>query len=184
MKATRILHSARKEGLSAGGVAASDESDYKLKVAVMHHDEPTRALAGLVLQRAAQSVDMRSFHCAWWSMDELLDSRVLDQAVQSAVEADLIVVSVRVPGELPAGLCVWIDFWLPRRPQGSGALMALIGGQEEPCFDSAPARDYLRAVARRAHLDYLEHESPLPTIGPSALVGAHTSRLPAYALRA
>ena len=154
MSALSLSNFSPEEGLLARAVAASNETDYGLKIAVIHHDEAMGALASLALGRAAQSVGLRSFHCAKWSIASLLDSRVLVHAVQAAVVADVIVVSVRAKGE-PAGLCVWIDSWLPRRPPGNGALLAFIGvpGKSPPA--SAQMQDYLRAVARRARLEFV-----------------------------
>jgi hypothetical protein len=184
MKTLGLLSPSTKRGLSARRVAASNQSVYSLKVAIIHHDESTRALASLVLGRASQSAGMRSFQCTWWNIDNLLHARVLDDAVQAAIAADLIIVALSLPGELPPGLCVWVDFWLPRRPQGSGALVALIGVPEQSSLASAQARDYLRAVARRAHMDFLTHDYLRPTTPSSALVRTHTSRLPPHSLRA
>jgi len=155
MSALRLLNSSLEEGLLARAIAASDETDYGLKVAVIHHDEAMGALASLALGRAAQSVGLQSFHCTKWSIVSLLDSRVLVRAVQAAVGADVIVVSVRAQGEPPAGLCVWIDSWLPRRPRGNGALLAFIGVCEESPLAPAQMQDYLRAVARRARLEFV-----------------------------
>lgn len=102
MSALSLSNFSPEEGLLARAVAASNETDYGLKIAVIHHDEAMGALASLALGRAAQSVGLRSFHCAKWSIASLLDSRVLVHAVQAAVVADVIVVSVRAKGEPPA----------------------------------------------------------------------------------
>jgi hypothetical protein len=146
------------------GHTLSDESVYSLKVAVVHHDEVTRDFAVAALGRAAATVGMDSFCCTWWSVADLSEAHVLDHAVRATVAADVIVVSVRAQSELPVGLCVWTDFWLSRRPQGNGALLALIGVPEESPHTAAPTRDYLQKVAERAQLDFLSTDRPLPAV--------------------
>jgi hypothetical protein len=158
MSALRLLNDSPEEDLLARAIADSNETDYGLKVAVIHHDEAMGALASMALGRAAHSVGVHSFHCAKWRIDSLLDSHVLVRAVQAAVAADVIAVSVRAQGEPPAGLCVWIDSWLPRRPRGNGALLAFIGFPGESPSASAQMQDYLRAVARRARLDFVAQQ--------------------------
>ncbi len=171
MSALRLLNFSPEEDLLARAVAASNETDYGLKVAAIHHDEAMGALASLALGRAAQSVGVHSFHCTKWSIDSLLDSHVLVHAVQAAITADVIVVSVRAQGEPPAGLCVWIDSWLPRRPRGNGALLAFIGVPGESPPASAQMQDYLRAVAQRARLEFVTQHTT--RLFPEPEPGAH-----------
>jgi len=76
-------------------------------------------------------------------------------AVRAALVADLIVVSVHAADELPLGLYVWIDAWLPRRTSREGALTALIGADEPQDPQSSRTREYLQAVARKAQLDFI-----------------------------
>ena len=76
-------------------------------------------------------------------------------AVRAALVADLIVVLVHAADELPLGLYVWIDAWLPRRTSREGALTALIGADEPQDPQSSRTHEYLQAVARKAQLDFI-----------------------------
>jgi len=169
MKNWNALNFPLKKGALDRDIAALVESDYTLKVVVIHDDEGTRALASEVLERTATSVGADSFRCAFWSMGDVLDFGILEHAVQAAVAADVIIVAVRESVEAPPGLCAWIDVWLPRRSKDCGALLALLGVPEELPIGSGPTRDYLRAVAKRANLDFLAGDQMLPGTYPSAV---------------
>ncbi|MGO8700419.1 MAG: hypothetical protein ACLQVY_22240 [Limisphaerales bacterium] len=169
MKDLDLSDSSLEESLSNRNVATFDDSDYSLKVTVIYHDEFTRALASQALDRTAQSAGMDTFRCSWWSVANLLNFQVLDDAARAAIAADIIVVAVRAPGELPPGLCAWIDSWLPRRRQGGGVLLAIIGVPEESLSASAEARKFLGAVAHYAQLDFLVQVRLLPSVCPGAL---------------
>ena len=91
----------------------------------------------------------------WYDMHSLGKIETLQEAVRAALVADVIVISVYAAEELPLGLYVWIDAWLPRRTSREGALTALIGADEPEALQSSRTRDYLQAVARKAQLDFI-----------------------------
>ena len=49
----------------------------------------------------------------WYDVHDLDDMQILTDAVRAALVADVIVISVYAADELPLGLYVWIDAWLP-----------------------------------------------------------------------
>jgi hypothetical protein len=91
----------------------------------------------------------------WYDVHSLSDLGILLEAVRAALVADVIVISVHAADELPLGLYVWIDAWLPRRTASEGALTALIGADEPQGPESFRTREYLQAVARKGHLDFI-----------------------------
>ena len=93
------------------------------------------------------------------------------EAVRAAVVADVIVVSVHAAGDLPLGLYVWIDVWLPRRLSRAGALAALIGVAEPADPHSVRTHEYLQAVARKGQLDYIPQERKRPVASPDSPMG-------------
>jgi hypothetical protein len=110
--------------------------------------------ASLLCEQAARLLDGHCLRVAFWSLSDLDDSDILSDAVQAAVEADVIAVAVDDREPVPVHLRVWIDLWLSRRGQCPGALVALIDPSGEAGDRLARARDYLDAVARRGGLDF------------------------------
>jgi hypothetical protein len=78
------------------------------------------------------------------------------------MRADVIVVAIRATDGLPLPFYVWVDSWLPHRQQGTGALVALLGFPERFVAPMERAREYLKALARKGHLDFLIEERKLP----------------------
>lgn len=83
---------------------------------------------------------------------KLCQGKWLPAAIRAAAEADIILVSLATPQNLPVPLCVWIDIWLPRRVPFKGALVGIL----PEAYDCAQhsAHEYLRAVAHRGKLDF------------------------------
>jgi hypothetical protein len=140
-----------------------DEVGHPLKVALSYQDAITRQWALEMYRQVSQLVGADHIHDTWWNTTSLLsDPQLLQDAVVAATLADVIVVSVHAAEELPLDLYVWIDAWLPRRPQRRGALLALIGARDQVDTGSSHALDYLQAVARKGNFDYVPQHRTLP----------------------
>jgi hypothetical protein len=140
----------------------SEGLDYALNVVVVYEDELTWSWAREVCAHVRQLVGKEWLRSLSWKVEELTHPRVLPEAVQAAVGADVIVVSVCAREEMPIDLCVWFDAWLPRRPRRAGALVSLIGLPAQAAGRRPMIPDYLRAVARKGGLDYMPRERKLP----------------------
>jgi hypothetical protein len=138
------------------------EPEYALSVALVYQDAPTKVWASQVCDQVAQLVGKDSIHSAWWEVSRLSDPKVLTDAVLTAMQADVILVSIYDVQELPVELCVWIDAWLPRRYMPMGALITLISVPEQPGTLFDHAREYLREVAQKGRMDFLLRERRLP----------------------
>jgi len=110
---------------------------------------------------AAQLAGEEHVRNIWYDVHSLDDVQVLMEAVGAVLVADVIVVSIHAADELPLGLYVWIDAWLPRRASREGALTALIGADEPQDSQSFRTREYLQAVARKARLDFIPLLQPV-----------------------
>jgi hypothetical protein len=141
--------------LSDEADVAPDDSEYALNIVGVYQDPLTQSWGVPMCRLAAQLVGEKHIRNLWYDAHTLTDTAVLLSAVHAALVADVIVVSVHAADELPVGLYVWIDAWLPRRASREGALTALIGADEPRDFQSAPTRAYLQAVARKAQLDFI-----------------------------
>jgi hypothetical protein len=120
---------------------------------------------------ATQLVGEEHIRNLWYDVHCLDDAGILLDAVRAALVADVIVVSVHAADELPLGLYVWIDAWLPRRASREGALTALIGAEEPEDFRSIHTREYLQAVARKAQLDFIPLFEPRARISTASGMG-------------
>ena len=124
-------------------------------VAILYEDDPTRDLAIRVCERLVKSFyrDLE-FDFTWWKFKYLVEPEIAYQAADAAAKADLILVSVRQTQSFPLEVMAWFERWLAARKSSEGALVSV---HELPEPKRQPARqdEYLRLVAKRAHLDYL-----------------------------
>jgi hypothetical protein len=143
--------------------AAPTESEYALNIVGVYQDTVTQSWGVPMCRLATQLAGEDHIRNTWFDVDSLNDIGILMEAVRAALVADVIVISVYAAEELPLGLYVWIDAWLPRRISREGALTALIGADEPQDPPSSRTREYLQAVALKAQLDFIPiFESHLP----------------------
>jgi len=141
---------------------SSDAAAFSLNIAGVYQDRVTRDWALRTCRRATRLAGEESIQSKWFHANSLGDPAFLVDAVHAALAADVIVVSVYAANELPLDLYVWIDAWLPRRPPRVGALRALVGVAEPRQPQSVRTLGYLQSVARKAQLDFIPQECPLP----------------------
>ena len=141
--------------LSDQVTVAPAESEYALNIVGVYQDPLTQSWGVPMCRLATQLAGNEHVRNTWYDAHSLDDIQILTEAVRAALVADLIVVSVHAADELPLGLYVWIDAWLPRRASREGALTALIGADEPQDPRSSRTREYLQAVARKAQLDFI-----------------------------
>jgi hypothetical protein len=142
--------------------AAPDEAAYSLNVTGVYQDDVTRSWAVDTCRRASHLAGEEHIRDSWFIATSLSDPETLREAVQSALAADVIVISIYAVDELSLDLRVWIDTWLPRRLSRAGALAAVIGAAEPLGSRFARTYGFLEEVARKAELDFIPHERPLP----------------------
>jgi hypothetical protein len=142
--------------------AAAPGGQYGSNVMVLYSDPPALAWAREVCERVKSLVGKEAVRSTWWKIGDLGSPGVLAGAVSTAMRADVIVVSAHAGEVLPLPFYVWVDSWLPHRFHSPGALMALIAMPQRPGAKSEQVREYLRVVARQAHLDFLIEERIVP----------------------
>ena len=141
---------------------AETEPVYALNIAMVYQDALTRKWATQVCDQVTRLAGKDAVHCTQWEISRLNDLCVLKDAILMTMVADVILVSIYDAEELPKDFRVWMDAWLARRYLPAGALIALISVPGELSAQTKPARDYLRAVARKGRLDFLLRERRLP----------------------
>jgi hypothetical protein len=97
------------------------------------------------------------FSQSWWGFYFLHDPILARQAAREAVTADMIVFSTRSGAELPGAIRQWTESWVNRRQRRFGAIVGLHWLPSATAVPS-PCEEYLREVARRADMDYLQPE--------------------------
>lgn len=120
-----------------------------------------RALAACdsLMRQLWQEVELK-FH--WWRTDFLLDSQLAQLAADDAAAADILIVCTeQTPASMPV-LESWLEQWLDRRGETSGALINLLPTSAV----SGPPQSQetlLEEICRRGNFDYLTtiNENPL-----------------------
>lgn len=135
---------------------------FALNVAVVYEDCPSRERVSGLCERVTRSLGRCAFHLRFWSFADLDGTPAFPEAVAAAVEADVIIVSLRAAETLSPCFCKWIAAWLPRRRRQDGTLIALVEatGQQGAALESV--QTHLRGVAEEGRLEFLlrEHAAP------------------------
>jgi hypothetical protein len=139
-------------------------TSYALNLTMVYDRAISQFRAQHLCERVTRIVGLEALSVASWGIHELDRPAVLAQALQSALQADVIMVSLVSGASVPVPLGVWIDMWLPRRRNRLGALVAVIGAVDSPETSPSQAESYLRTVAARGGLDFVPMTfSPRPS---------------------
>lgn len=153
--------------LEKSGFAASRKAVGGVpNVSLLYEDTITRNWVLELWNRIGGMVGLPLDNIQPCSILDLASPLMFSRAVTEAIRADMILVGLRGAPELPVNLYVWVDAWMPRRQLKTGALVAIIGISETTAQQSSHAESYLRAVSRRASLDFMMQERKLPSCGP------------------
>ena len=145
---------------------------------VAYEDLETRNRALHLYDHLAQQLlDDYDFQCSWWKFDHLSNPTLRQQAADAAVEANMVILSIRAHDELPRPHKLWLEDWISRRHHRKAALVVMIAGTNSPEHDAVPVLAYLQNAARLARMDFFPHafELPLnPRKAPLAQMAAQT----------
>jgi hypothetical protein len=147
----------------------SSGAGYALTLTLLYQDAQTRKWAREVHERVASLAGTEAIRATWWKMSNLSEPGVLAGAVSTAMQADVIVVSVNANEGLPLPFYVWVNAWLPHRLQVTGALVALLGMPQQTSPQCIIVREHLRAVAKQSRMDFLLDERKLVVESPRPL---------------
>ena len=130
---------------------------------VAYEDIETRNRALHLYDHLAQQLlDDYDFQCSWWKFDHLSNATLRQQASDAAVEANMVILSIRAHDELPRPHQLWLDDWISRRHHRKSALVVIIAGTSAPGQEASPALAYLQNAARLARMDFFTHAYELP----------------------
>jgi hypothetical protein len=130
---------------------------------VAYEDLETRNRALHLYDHLAQQLlDDYDFQCSWWKFDHLTNTTLRQQAADAAVEANMVILSIRASEDLPRTHRLWLEDWISRRHHRKAALVVMIAGTSVPEREAATVLAYLQNAARLARMDFFTHafESP------------------------
>jgi hypothetical protein len=123
-----------------------------MDIVVLYEDAETKSWAAQEYERVVRFASTP--RVTWWNINDLQHPGVLAGAVSMALRANVIVVASRATEGLPMPFYVWVKSWLPNRPGRPGTFIALL---EAPLCSSKGCgrlREYLRATAQQARLNF------------------------------
>ena len=130
---------------------------------VAYEDLETRNRALHLYDHLAQQLlDDYDFQCSWWKFDHLANATLRQQAADAAVEANMVILSIRAHEELPRTHHLWLEDWISRRHHRKAALVVMIAGATASEREDAPVLAYLQNAARLARMDFFTHAFELP----------------------
>jgi len=130
------------------------EPKYPFDLVIAYEDLATRNRA----MRLHDHLDRQlggdfDFHCAWWKFEHLREPTLREQAVDDAMSANMIVISIHGDCELFPAARAWIDDWSHRLDHNKCALVTLFA-EPHPKKKSSPLFTRLQQVARQARMDF------------------------------
>ena len=131
------------------------EPKFPFDLVVAYEDALTRERALKLYDHLAQQLlNDYDFQCSWWKFDHLQNTTLRSRAADAAVEANMVILSLRARPELSPVQRAWMEDWLPRRDNSKAALVALIAGSGKPENEAAPMLTHLQNAARQGRMDF------------------------------
>ena len=155
-----------ENSVAVGKVSTSTwDPKFPFDLVVAYEDADTRNHALLLYDRLAQQLlDDYDFQCSWWKFDHLANPILQQEATDSAVDANMVILSIHAHQELPPIQKAWLDDWTARRQHHKAALVVMIADTTQPERDAAPVLAYLRNAARIGGMDFFLHGFELPMV--------------------
>jgi hypothetical protein len=112
-----------------------------------------------MLSRAAirECEDECDFRLQLWSFQVLAIPEVRELAVESAAQADFVILSLHGKAGLPVDIREWIETWSKLITGKGPALIALVDKSTTRDGTNASALAYLKRLAKRTEVDFFGH---------------------------
>ncbi len=148
-----------KSALSNHRISTSSwEPKFPFDLMVAYADKETRNRALHLYDHLAQQLlDDYDLQCSWWKLDHLVNSALRQEATDAAIEANMVIVSLRADSQFDPEQQQWIEEWTARRPHRKSAFVVMLAGTNAPERDAAPLMANLRNLAFRAGMDFFPH---------------------------
>jgi hypothetical protein len=153
---------------------------FPFDLVVAYEDLETRNRALHLYDHLAQQLlGDYDFQCSWWKFEHLTNATLRQQAADAAVEANMVILSIRAHDELPRAHKLWLEDWISRRYHRKAALVVMIAGTSTTGHEAAPALAYLQNAARLARMDFFTHSFELPSAPRDASIAQRAAQTPA-----
>jgi len=97
-------------------------------------------------------------NCHLWNFKVLQQSLLSQKAIEEAIQADMIIFTVREKGALPTGVVTWAESWIARRTPRVSALVGLFEAAY-PASEANPAiKSFLQEAARATGMEFFWSE--------------------------
>lgn len=134
------------------------EPKFPFDLLVAYEDKETRNRALHLYDHLAQQLlDDYDFQCSWWKIDHLINPALRQEAADAAIEANMVILSLRASSQFNREQQQWIEDWTARRPHRKSAFVVLLAGTNAPERDAASLMIRLKNLSRRAGMDFLPH---------------------------
>lgn len=104
-------------------------------------------------QLTSNLLDYCTARTQMWKLEVLTIPKLRELSLQDALQADVLVVSLRGDKELPAHVLVWLEQWLSE-PRRAMALLALFSPECQHHWRSAQLRGFFKSIAARAGVEF------------------------------
>jgi hypothetical protein len=136
------------------------EPKFPFDLVIAYEDHATRDRAMLLYDRIAQQLlDDYDFQCAWWKLDHLREPSLMEQAIDDAVQANMIIVSLHAGQAMPKPATDWLSAWAPNKVGNKSAMVALLNAGGETAQSPHSRQACLHRVARQARMDFFVHST-------------------------
>ena len=130
----------------------------KFKVVVIYEDGPTGRRAKHFYDKLVHELeDECAFSLQLWSFKVLAIPEFRRSAVESAAQADFVILSLHGKAGLPVDIREWIETWSKLIIGKGPALIALVDKSMTRGGTNASALAYLKGVAKRTKVDFFGH---------------------------
>jgi hypothetical protein len=138
-------------------------------IVVLYEDNPSRDAAISLCNSLQQIFNSElDFQITWCRFKYFNDSAVASEAADLAAQADVVLVSIPRPQDLPLEVKAWFERWLPRRERFEGALVLLQSSEQAPSLEISQC-SYLYLLAQRANLEFISLSNATPSASPDRI---------------
>ena len=130
----------------------------KFNVVVIYEDGPAGRRAKHFYDKLVHELeDECAFSLQLWSFQVLAIPELRESAIQSAAQADFVILSLHGKAGLPVDIREWIETWSKLIIGKGSALIALVDKSTTRGGTNASALAYLKGIAKRTEVDFFGH---------------------------
>ena len=130
----------------------------KFNVVVIYEDGPAGRRAKHFYDKLVHELeDECAFSLQLWSFQVLAIPELRESAIESAAQADFVILSLHGKAGIPVDIREWIETWSKLIIGKGSALIALVDKSTTRGGTNASALAYLKGIAKRTEVDFFGH---------------------------